>query len=314
MGVIYGALPPTLQPAVPWVGLEMKWKGWDGSEWTLSDPSDGTVMMPGVRGMSMPPVIHHKAAHASVPGARWRGLTVDSREVFWPLQVYTDAGSQGWVEKDTAFWRTLDPSQTGTWSVVLPDGRTRTLTLRFVNDGDGVFDTDPVLVGWRNYGITFVADQPFWEAEEINGSWRQGSTLPFFGGINPKTGGPANFTISAGNTFTKAAMVNPGDVGAYLKWRVYGPVSTASIGIDGRNITLPFAIGAGQVVEIDTDPRAQTAMFGNTGGNLNTDWTYKLGDIDFAPLPPRGKSALSVSVTGSGSVSASFRPRYYRAW
>ncbi|HSU47270.1 MAG TPA: hypothetical protein VLJ40_10185 [Arthrobacter sp.] len=314
MGVIYGALPPTKTLAVPWVGVEMKWTGWDGSEWMLSDPSDGTVMLPGVRGMAMPPIIHHRAVHASVPGARWRGLVVDSREVFWPLQVYSDLGSAAWLDKDAAFWRTMDPARTGKWEVTLPDGRVRALTLRFVNDGDGVFDTDPVLVGWRNYGITFSADQPFWEGEEISGTWFQGSSQPFFGGTDPKTGKTVNFTISPGNTLTKASMINPGDVDVYLKWRIYGPVTAAVVGINGRNITLPFDIGAGEVVEIDSDPRAQTAMKGSAGGALTTDWTYKLGDIDFAPLPPGNKTTLSVSVTGSGSISASFMPRYYRAW
>jgi hypothetical protein len=312
MGVVFGGplFPPA--PPVVWAGLAMKWIGWDGSEWMLSDESDGTVMLPGVRGMNMPPVIHHRAAHASVPGARWRGSTVDVREAFWPIQIYTNNGSQDWIEKDRAFWKTMDPTKVGTWVVIQPDGSERRLKLRFIDDGQQSFEHDSARDGWSNYGITLAAEQPFWEGEEVSGSWETGSSAPFFG----TAGGPA-FTISPGNTLQTAEIVNPGDVPAYMIWRVYGPITAATVGINGRNITLPFTINAGQVVEIDTRPSAQVALKGQAddyGSALDYDWTDKLGTIDFAPLPPGEKSTLTLSMTGTGRITATFVPLYYRAW
>ena len=283
MGVVFGGIIAPPAPPVSWVGLDMKWIGWDGSEWSLTDPSTGTVMLPGVRGLSMPPIIHHRAAHASLPGARWRGNSVDVREVFWPIQVYTNLGSQEWLEIDRAFWKTMDPKKTGTWVVVQPDGTTRSLKLRFVDDGTQTFDHDPTLEGWSNYGITFAAEQPYWEGAPISGLWMAGSQTPFFG----SSGAPA-FTISPSNTLADAKITNPGDVDAYVTWRVYGPVTTATVGVNGRNITIPFSIAAGDVLEIDTSPSGQIALMGPLGGPLTIDKTPDLGEIDFAPLPARG--------------------------
>ena len=309
MGVIFGGLPNPPAPPVVWSGLAMKWVGWDGSEWVLSDETHGTVMLPGVRGLNMPPVIHHRAAHASVPGARWRGHTVDVREAFWPIQIYTDLGSQEWIAKDRAFWRTMDPAKTGTWVVIQPDGSERRLKLRFIDDGQQSFEHDAAMSGWSNYGITLAAEQPYWEGEEITGLWETGAPVPFFGG----TGGPA-FAISPGNTLSEAQITNPGDVPAYMVWRIYGPTNTATVGINGRNISIPFPIAAGDVLEIDTRPEAQVAMRGPVAGPLTDDKTGSLGVIDFAPLPPGEPATLTLSMSGTGRITASFIPLYYRAW
>jgi len=309
MGVVYGGSTAPPEPPVVWAGLDMKWIGWDGSEWSLSDASSGTVMLPGVRGFSMPPIIHHRAAHASLPGARWRGNSVDVREVFWPLQVYTSRGSREWLMRDRAFWSTLDPAMTGLWQVVQPDGTTRSLRLRFTDDGQQTFDFDPSITGWSNYGITLAAEQPYWEGAPVAGLWLAGTQTPFFGG----SGGPA-FNISPSNTLESATIINPGDVDTYVTWRVFGPVTSATVGINGRIITIPFEIPAGQVLEIDSSPSGQIALQGPVAGPLTVDKTSSLGNIDFAPLPARVQSSMSLTVSGTGSVMASFTPLYYRAW
>jgi hypothetical protein len=310
MGVVFGGLVAPTTPPVLWTGLDMKWVGWDGVEWSLTDSSTGTVMLPGVRGLSMPPVIHHRAAHASLPGARWRGHTIDVREVFWPLQIYSDLGSQDWIERDRAFWRTLDPQLTGQWIVTLPDGSTRTLKLRFVDDSQFTMETDSVFAGWSNYGITLAAEQPYWEGASITRRWEAGGTSPFF----PISGGPA-FTISPGNTLTQATLDNPGDVPAHVVWKVYGPLTSATVGVNGRTINIPFSVAAGDVLVIDTSPAAQTAMMGPVNGPWTTDKTMNLGSIDFAPLPAGAVSNLSLNIAGgTGSISATFKPLYYRAW
>ncbi|HAP90776.1 MAG TPA: hypothetical protein DCR15_14045 [Arthrobacter bacterium] len=309
MGLIFGAVLPVAPTNVDWFGLTMKWIGWDGSEWTLTDESDGTVLMPGVRGLNMPPIIHHRAAHASVPGARWRGSTVDVRPVFWPLQVFCSTSSADWIARDSAFWGTMDPTRTGTWVVITPDGRQRRLQLRFTDDTDFSMNHDSVLEGWSNYGITLNAEQPYWEGDPLGGLWSPGTSSQFFGG----TGAPS-FYISPGGTLAEAAIDNPGDVQTYVLWQIYGPISSATVGVNGRNITIPFAIADGQMLEIDTDPRAQQAMQGPVGGELTVDMTGSLGAIDFAPLPPKQTVNLSLSMSGTGEIAARFTPLYYRAW
>jgi hypothetical protein len=312
LGVVFGALKAPVAPPQKWFGLDMTWIGWDNSEWSLTSSADGSVMLPGVRGMTMPPVIHHRAAHASLPGARWRGYSVDVREVFWPLQIYSSIESQDWIEKDRAFWKTLDPSRTGTWIVSQPDGTQRRLKLRFAGDGEAAFDHDPSLTGWNNYGITFAAEQPFWEGDPVTSSYRTGNDAPFFG----STGGPT-FTITSDKTTLKAKLNNPGDVDAWPIWRIFGPVTSATVGVGGRTITLPFTVADGRVVEINTDPGFQTAMEGpmdSTGADLTNDWTWKLGAIDFAPLKSRQNSSLTLTIEGTGWIDCTINPRYFRAW
>ncbi|HEX9225083.1 MAG TPA: hypothetical protein VF885_00325 [Arthrobacter sp.] len=310
MAVVFAAPLQPPAPPINWVGLDMQWIGWDGSVWSLSTSADGTVMMPGVRGLAMPPVIHHRAAHASLPGARWRSSTIDVREVFWPLQVYTNAGSEEWVLKDRAFWNTMHPAKLGTWVVTHPGGTQRKLKLRFMNDGEGSFTHDSILEGWNNYGITLAAEQPFWEGESVSKTFtKAGTEAPFFTG----GGGPA-FTISPGDTLPTASIANPGDVEAWPVWRITGPVTSTSVGVNGRSISLPFTIAAGDVVEVNTDPGAQTAMKGTVGGPLSADWTSQLGSIDFAPVPPGASATLNLAIEGTGTIECTINARYYRAW
>ena len=299
-------------PPRPWVGLEMTWTGWDGSLWHLTSAAEGAVMLPGVRGLNMPPVVHYSTAFASVPGARWRGHTVDAREVFWPIQIYHDLDSQAWIDRDRAFWKTMRPEKTGTWTVKHPSGAERKLDCRFSNDGDATMNQDPVLAGWSNYGITLVAEQPFWRAAPITREWNAGGALPFY----PQTTGD-NFQISPSTTLDNSAMPNPGDVEAYPVWEVHGPVTSAQVGVAGRNIQIPFAVDTGQVLVIDTNPAQQSAILWDGDGGVRTnprDVTPQLGAAQFVPIPGDSITTTTLSVNGAGKVSLVLTPLYLRAW
>lgn len=296
-------------PAAPprtWIGLQMTWTGWDGSVWNLTEASEGAVMMSGVRGWSMPPVVHYTTAYASVAGARWRGHTVDAREVFWPIQLFHDSGSQAWIERDRAFWKTMRPSKVGTWTVKQPSGEERHLDCRFVDDSQQSYSHDPVLAGWSNYGINLAAEQPYWRATPIRREWNAGGSLPFF---DPAGG----FTISPSTTLDTASMLNPGDVDTYPVWEVHGPVTTAQVGVAGRNITIPFAVADGDTLIIDTNPTAQTAIL-YSPGDAPVDKTMDLGSVDFAPMPADAQTPVSLLVSGAGYVSLVMTPLYLRAW
>lgn len=298
-------------PAAPprtWLGLQMTWTGWDGSVWNLTSAAEGAVMLPGLRGLTMPPIVHYSTAYASVPGATWRGHTVDAREVFWPIQIYHDIGSQGWVDRDRAFWKTMRPEKTGVWTVKLPSGAERHLDCRFSNDGDGTISHDPVLAGWSNYGITLTAERPFWRSTPIRREWTAGGALPFYPGGTGET-----FTISPSTTLDSAAMPNPGDVDAYPVWEVSGPTTTAQVGIAGRNITIPFAIDSNQVLIIDTAPSQQSAIL-YEAGVAPVDKTAELGIANFVPVPADSVATTSLLLSGGGKVALVLTPLYLRAW
>lgn len=305
MAVVYAAPAPTDQPDVLWTGLDMSWTGWDGSTFSLVDPDQGTVMLPGVRGLSMPSLDHFADTYASVPGSRWRGYQVKEREVFWPIQLYTDAGSQAWLERDRAFWHSLHPRRTGLWQVTQPDGTTRSLRLRFKDDGTQQYDVDPSLSGWSNYGITLVASQPFWEGAPIVQQWASGAGSNFFG----STGGPA-FVISPSNTLSTANITNPGDEAAWPTWILDGPFTDFSIQVAGKTVSGSVSVGAGHQLVIETNPTIRSAMVDGT-----TDVMAQLSQYGFYPLADNVDTPLGLSLSGgNGSITCRFTPLHHRAW
>lgn len=304
-GVVYGA--PYAPPAITgplWDGMPLAWRGWDGSEWDFGGHDSGVRMLQGVRGLGSLEHTHWRDASPAVAGSMWRGAVADSREVFWPLVVFSDSGSADWVAYDRAFWRTLQPSRTGAWTVTHPDGAKRSLTLRFQEDTTPTFDVDPVKAGWAVYGIKLMADNPYWEGEVVTRSWRTASSVDFFNGSSKAP----NFNISPGSTLATARLTNPGDVESHLTWKAYGPFTSVTVGVDGRTVVAPIAAAEGQVLEIDTDPSVQAAFLDGV------DVTAQLTSADFATLPPGEDVTLSLAMAGTGWVEASFRPLYLRAW
>lgn len=285
----------------PWYGLGHRWLGWDDSVWDLSDWRSGAFLTGGgVRGLTMPEFARHTSRSASIPGARYRGHVEGEREAFWPLYLYADDGSQAWVERDRAFWRTLQPGRTGQWEVRHPDGGSRRLRLRLVDDGQHAWVRDPVKFGWALYGITLVAEQPFWEGDPVVRSWAG-------------AGEPGNFpwTIARGNTLASASMPNPGDVDAWPVWTVHGPVTSVTVGVGGRLITAPIELAEGEWLRIDPrpGPRGKSA-YDSSGARRTPELTVR----EFEPVPPGESVPLSLAMTGTGRVEASLTPLWYRAW
>ena len=286
-------------------GSSHTWTGWDGSVWDLSGWDSGVSLGAGVRGLTMPPVQRFTSDSPGVHGSRWRGSRTQEREVFWPLRVFHAAGSQDWLDYDAAFWRTMHPDHTGVWTVTQPNGVARSLRLRCLDDGQQSFDTDPALLGWARYGVTLVAEQPYWEAEPLVRSWKLTAPVPFLG---PNGLGPP-FYISQGSTMSKATIDNPGDIDAWPVWTIYGPTDTVTVGVNGRTVSVPFSIPAGGLITIDTRPTAQTALDG-----MGVEFTAQLGSFNFAPVPAGRSVPLSLSMVGNGYVEASLTPLHLRAW
>lgn len=312
-GLILGAY--TMAPVVPvdaspWASVSaMTWAGWDGSVWPLIYArGSGVSLRRGARGLNMPPVDRYSSTSPAVAGSRNRGSRTAERQVFWPVKIFSNAGSQAWVDVDRAFWRTMDPDRPGVWSVTSVDGTTRTLTCRFVSDGDHVLDLDPMLLGWQNYGITLVAEQPYWSGAEVARRWKTAGGTPFFGGVAGGSGPP--FYISSGSTMDTATISNPGDVDAYPTYTITGPTTSVSVGYAG-NVVQMGVIPAGQTRTIDTRPDRLTVV--DQDGTDRWSELGALAQFD-APIPPGQEVALSLELAGTGDVSASLIPLYRRAW
>lgn len=300
--IIYAAPFNPGSGPVEWPGLAMRWIGWDDTVWDLTSGISGIAMMPGVRGMHMPPTKHYKDSYPTLHGSRWRGYSIEEREVFWPIQIYSDFGSQEWLNHDKKFWRTMSPHKPGTWQVIQPNGTVRSLKLRYRDDGQYTFDLDPASTGWANYGFILDAEQPFWTEPEITRTFRPTGSSEFY------SPGGAVINITAGSSISGATIYNPGDEKAYPIWEIAGPTTSALVGVDGHLINIPFSVPSGQTLVIDTNPEKLSAT------QAGVDKTHLLTAADFAPLPVGEVSTLSLTMVGTGTISIRFTPVFYRTW
>lgn len=293
------------QAASEWRSTQPKLTGWDGSEFDLSSVAGGVLLMRGgFRGWNMPPIERRSTVSPSVAGSRWRGYRVAEREVFLPLYVFHHGGSQAWTELDSALWRIFNPGKTLTLSFTRADGSTRTLRCRYADDGDPSYDMAPSQVGWMRYGVTCVAEDPFWKGEQEPRTFFDGADDDFY-----NSGAAPPYRISPANKMATANIDNAGDEPAWPVWTVRGPFTTVSVGIGNRLVTVTANVAAGQSRTIDTSPAAQF-LVDQAGVERNGELTA----INFAPVPAGTSVPLSVSMVGTGSVDVSLQPLFWRAW
>lgn len=318
------ALPyrPPAPPAQPWQGFQLSWRGWDGSEWDLTDPDSGLFLRPGIRGLHLPEFTRQSTTAPAVAGSRHRGTSTSDRECFWPIYLYSDDSSVAFRERDSAFWRSLDTDLEGTWTIHLPGGSTRSLRLRLTSSDDDL-PYDSLKMGWARYGITLLADQPYWVGETVKKSWSQGDLRNYDVSLQDRIDyGYADDVInylSAGSTMGTAKVSNDGDVPTYAVWTVAGPSTAVSFGVGGSDIVVPFAIPEGYAVQIDTDPiHGQVLWYGPWDGAKITDPVDRTRDLDpasrFVAIPRGQDRQLSIAMTGTGTVIAEMQSKYRRAW
>ncbi|MDQ4502187.1 hypothetical protein [Sinomonas sp. ASV322] len=321
-GISYGTpyVPPA--PPVPLLrGLKLLWRGpgKDAPEWDLTAPQEGLgIVREGVEGLSFPAYQHIVQESPALAGQWHRGSRAKARRVFWPLCIWADASSDAWAVRDAAFWAslgdTLEPGQTGTWTVVTPAGSRRHLACRFEDDGGHAFSHDPFQKGWEVYGIAMAADGPYWASDPISQAWGASASRAFL----PSAPGEP-YWVTSGSLLGAASITNPGDVPAWPRWTVVGGSTSVSAGVGGSVVEIPFPVPHGKAVVVDTDPRAQTAKYGDWDEATRTlsnavDRTRELGAADFAPVPAGQNLPLSIAITGGGSVTAEITPLHRKAW
>ncbi len=317
LGASSSVVIPDAPVSVDWSGIaEMTFTPQGGDTVDLIRGVSGLILTSdGVRGLKMPPISRNTQTSAGVAGSTWTGFRVLEREVFWPLLVFSDEGSGAFLERDRNLWRGLTPDKVGVWSVVANDGRARTLRVRYASDGDPSEETDASRVGWALYTLTLVAEDPFWMGETVRSQWgTAGAATPMF---VPGSG----IWIGSSQTIDTATVNNPGDVPTYPIWTVFGPTTSVDVGVGGKVDQLHFPIAAGKAVILDTRPTVRTAFDATAvvvdgvpvATPTGVDLTGSLGSTAFAPIPPGQPIPLSLSMTGTGVVTADVTPRYYRA-
>lgn len=305
--------PPPPVVVSPWQGIRSTLTSWDGSRWTISDPRSGVFLMrEDILGLGLPPVERRRSSSAAESGSRFRSHRVSERPVVLPIYLYSDAGSEEWLARDAAFWRAMHPDRECVWTVTVPGYGSRHLRMRYNGDDVG-YGHDPVKFGWAKYPMELLNESGFWEGEPVTQTWEPAAPKPFFGG---DTGGGATpFYISRSATIGNAVMNNPGDVEAYAVWTVEGlpvdGIDSVTVGVGGRLTTADFPIAAGSSLTIDPRPGPKGKSAYDSEGVRRT---AELSARDFAPIPAGQSVPLSLAMVGTGRVSATLVPRYYRAF
>ena len=317
------AIPP-VDSAPSWSGMPMTWTA-KGITWPLTDRTTGIYLKPNVRGLGTITVEHHSSKSPAVPGSRHQGVSVLDREVMWPLRIYSREGSVAWMQRDRAFWGGMDPDDTGVWEVTHPDGAKRSLRLRFRDDGDHVRRRNPVKLGWDDYQITLVAEQPYWVGDpEVQSFKAPPPPEPQW----PDNGPLVNITSSY--SVANATIDNLGDVESCARWYIDGETTSASVGVNGVVVTVPFTVAYGQCLVIESDPEDLGAtLYDITVAGMGkkpserivgedlinpVDKTRDLGENDFAPIPAGKQVPLSLTLVGTGVVECLLPSLYRRPW
>lgn len=308
---IFLATPPPPPPIAPrlddgWERLEMRVEA-AGRTWEVSDYASGVFFMPGVTGMSKPKVSHQEIDFANTHGSFWNGLTVGAREVFWPVYLFNDGDSTGYLEVIRSWWAALDPYETVRWYVRTPGGEERYLDVRLQDDGGPGSEYDDVYHGWSKHRITMSANQPFWRSKAVERTFVQPAPLPFLGpsGNNAPPIRPYRNASTQG-----AALHNPGDLDTYPTYRLEGAINPgAELEVNGRVIDIPFGLGTEDTLVIDTDVEAQTAYLNGV------EVTHRMtGRFELEPLAKRTSTEIGIAYAGTGRVTVSVTPNYWRAY
>lgn len=275
-----------------------------GRVWDLMAPGACPVALTGLRALDRPTIDPIKGPGSpALHGTRWYGWRASERQAVLPLGFYATQNIMATVRE---FTRGIVPEQPGmpgpgrcVLTVTLPDSTKWDLDLWLLDDGHPELTRDPDRAG-RYIMTTTWGASVFWTGTQWSSTW-QASVAPSNWLLT--SGGVA--ALGSSHTLSTASTTNAGDVRVWPVWTIDGPCTLASVGVGTHQVTLSATLAAGQSVVIDTDPELGQTAIRNDG----TDLTSSLTAVDFAPVEPGGTTALALSMTGTGSISMSYRPK-----
>lgn len=293
------------------MALICTWLGADQSGWDLTSGQQGVRILGGVQGWDDPEFTAFWTERIG-DGDRWRGSRLSRREMTFRILVGTGETGLAWRDVDRAWWRSVSRDVVGLMDIVIEDASHRYIPLRLARATGSEINFDPGLTGYRQYLVTMVADDPYWLGDDVTETW---AFVPggenFYGGSGGGGLGPPYYLSPSGG-FGDAMVTNPGDVPAWPRWRVTGPCSSAVLTVDGKSMSVPVALSAGQSIYIHTEP---PDVFGDF---LESRWdVIDAAMFDPAPVPVGATVPVSAYVTGPNTgaqVTMTITPRYERAW
>lgn len=272
--------------------------GANGDTITLADDGD-YVLLTGARGFGMP-AAEVRIDPSTGDGGVWRSSRRGVRDLDLPIAIL-GLGRDDVETKLRRLARLLQDTNGATRIVAnYSDGSSVYLDAHFTGGAETQFGEDAGLT-WCRWVISLQAPQPYWqtgtESSFSIGSGNTGRSLL------PKL---ASLKVSSSQTLGLVTVNNTGDVPAYPRWVVKGPVVNLVITDGTRSFSFPGTILQGKTYTIDT-------LTATVKDELGTNLYSELGTAPklFSLLP--GTSTITVTgdqATADTSVVCYYSPRY----
>lgn len=293
-------------------GLKVRWIDRRGKVWDLTEGTKGIVLDLGQRGLGWGEIEHTFTRGGLQHAAARVGRGVHMLKIL----IVPGKTGQSYYELEHEWWaRANSPFDLGTLEVERPSGEVRSRRLRLAESPDIVHTYDP--------GIGQENGPQLW-ALTGDGAWWQGAekTLVFTteqvtGGANTPFYGPSGegwpLYISGAGTAKGAWISNAGQGPMWLTYTLVGPMNSVRLGVtDHGVISYDSPIGAGEVVEISTDPAGRHVTETKSG-----DSRYGFVTGRYVPVPVGTRVPLTIQaegMTGESKITVTGRAAYARAF
>lgn len=303
------SIVPAAQPVIDPVGRpRTTWTDPDGDVWELTGPHEVhgwfTTQAIGGWGAASVDLVTDPQARGGVVVRHARRM---ERRLTWPLHIFGDTHME-FVTRNRALMRaftmTSQRQRPGTLTVYRPDTTARAIDCWYEGgwEGNAVAGEDVV---YANPVLTLFCPDGFWrdvEPERVSRSYAVGDT-PF---LDPY------LTISSSRVLGATTVANGGDVEAWPKWTITGPISAlvATNHTLGAAFTLTYGLAAGETITITTN---LPAIRGPGGQNLASALNWPAAEL--WPLAP-GNNNVTFAATGADAgteIELEFYPRYEAA-
>lgn len=267
---------------------------------TIALANDGDyVLLTGARGFGMPSS-EVRIDASTGDGGVWRSSRRGVRDLDLPIAIL--GTSRDDVETKLRRLARLLQDTSGATRIVATysTGTSVYLDAHFTGGAETQFGDDAGL-NWCRWVVTLQAPQPYWKTgSESSFSFGSGNTGR---GLLPKL---TKLRVSSSQTLGLVTVNNVGDVPAYPRWVIKGPVTNLRITDGTRSFGFPGTILQGKTYTIDT---LNATVVDEQGSNLYAE----LGTAPklFTLLP--GTQSIEVTgdeATADTEVVCYYSPRY----
>lgn len=272
--------------------------GSNGDTIDLIDDGD-FVLLTGARGFGMP-MSSVRIDPSAGDGGVWRSSRRALREVDLPIAIL--GLNRDDVESKLRRLARLLQDTNGPTRIIAnySNGLSVYLDAHFTGGAETQFGDDAGLT-WCRWVVSMQAPQPFWQTgSESSFSIGSGNTGR---GLLPQL---TKLRVSSSQTLGLVNVNNAGDVPAYPRWVIKGPVQNLVISDGSRSFSFPGTILAGKTYTVDTKTNEVSDELGNNIYAL-------LGPAPkLFPLLP-GESTIEVTgseATADTQVTCFYSPRY----